>query len=209
MSALIFDLDGTLSDPYAGISRSYLHALNAIGRDALDEQSLRALIGPPLHQVFADLCADANERIPDAIAAFRERYARVGLFENELYAGISEALAQLAQTHTLYICTSKPHVYAVQILEHFGIARHFRAIYGSELDGTRGDKRELLAWLLDHEAIDRADATMIGDRRYDIEAALATQVAAVAVLWGYGTREELESAGAQRFIAEPALLESL
>jgi phosphoglycolate phosphatase len=198
-----------LSDPYAGISRSYLHALNAIGRDALDEPALRELIGPPLHAVFATLCADERDRIPEAIAAFRERYARVGLFENTLYAGIPDVLEQLAQTRTLYVCTSKPRVYAIQILEHFGIAHYFRAIYGSELDGTRGDKRELLAWLLENEGVDPAGATMIGDRYYDIEAALATRVAAVAVLWGYGKRAELESAGAQRFVAEPAALQSL
>jgi phosphoglycolate phosphatase len=161
------------------------------------------MIGPPMQDVFLALSGGNADLVAGAIAHYRERYAKIGLFENVVYPGIPEALAQLAQSFTLYVCTSKPTAFAVPILEHFDLAQHFAGIYGCELDGTRADKRELLAWLLAQEHVDAASATMIGDRKFDIAAALANGLTPVGVLWGHGTEAELRAAGATSTIASP------
>jgi phosphoglycolate phosphatase len=203
IGALIFDLDGTLTDPYVGISRSYLHALDAIGRPPIGEDALRDLIGPPMQQAFARLCGDEPHLVDDAVRAYRSRYADIGLFENTVYPEIPAALAQLAQTFTLFVCTSKPRVFAVRILERFGLAEHFATIYGAELDGTRADKRELLQWVIEQESLDPATCVMIGDREFDAEAAVSTGMPFIGVLWGFGTIGELRAAGAGVFAATP------
>jgi phosphoglycolate phosphatase len=205
-SRLVFDLDGTLTDPYVGISRSYLHALETIGRAPLPESELRGMIGPPMQHVFAALCGDETHLVPDAIRAYRARYADVGLFENTVYPEMHETLAHLAQTHTLYVCTSKPHVFATRILERFDLAPFFTAIYGAELDGTRAHKPDLLRWLLEREGFAPATAVMIGDRSYDVEAATANGLAFVGVRWGFGSDDELTAAGARTFVDVPSAL---
>ena len=116
----------------------------------LPDSDLRGLIGPPMQEVFSILSDGDEALVAAAIKAYRERYSTIGLFENVIYDGIPAALTTLAQSHTLYVCTSKPSAFAVPILEHFGLAKHFAAIYGCELDGTRADQRELMRWLLDH-----------------------------------------------------------
>jgi phosphoglycolate phosphatase len=171
--------------------------------DALPESDLRGLIGPPMQDVFFTLSGGNAELVTAAIAHYRERYGRIGLFENVVYPGIPEALTALAQTYRLYVCTSKPTTFSVRILEHFELAKHFAGIYGCELDGTRADKRELLAWLLSREDVDGHSATMIGDRKFDMAAALANGLAPVGVLWGHGTEAELRDAGAQSCLAAP------
>lgn len=206
MNTLVFDLDGTLTDPYVGISRSYLHALATIGRAALPEDALRDLIGPPMQHAFATICGDEPHLIPAAISAYRDRYAEVGLFENTVYPEIAATLASLAQRYTLYVCTSKPAVFAERILERFGLAQHFARIYGSELDGTRAHKPELLRWLIDREGLDVARTVMIGDRAFDAEAAASTGMAFIGVTWGFGSDAELRAAGTQMFVATPAAL---
>jgi phosphoglycolate phosphatase len=203
LEALIFDLDGTLTDPYVGITRSYQYAREKLGLDVLPESDLRGLIGPPMQEVFSVLSGGNTTLIPAAIAAYRERYARVGMFENVVYSGIPAALEALARSYRLFVCTSKPTAFAVPILEHFELAQYFAGIYGCELDGTRADKRELLAWLLERERLDRAAGAMIGDRRFDIEAAVANGLMPVGVLWGHGSEAELRAAGAEHCIAQP------
>jgi phosphoglycolate phosphatase len=172
--------------------------------DVLPDNDLRDLIGPPMQRVFSILSDGNEELVAAAIVAYRERYSTVGLFENVIYPGIPEALTTLAQSHTLYVCTSKPSAFAVPILEHFELAGYFAAIYGCELDGTRADKRELMRWLLDQERIDGSDAAMIGDRMFDIAAARANDVTPYGVLWGHGSEAELRAAGALACIATPA-----
>jgi phosphoglycolate phosphatase len=203
LQTLVFDLDGTLTDPYIGISRSYQHARKQLGLDLLPDSDLRGMIGPPMQEVFLELSGGNAGLVADAIAHYRERYARVGLFENVVYPGIPEVLETLAQSYRLFVCTSKPTAFAVPILAHFDLAKHFARIYGCELDGTRADKRQLLAWLIEREHVEPATAVMIGDRRFDIAAALANGLTGIGVLWGHGSEDELLEAGASRCIASP------
>lgn len=204
-SALLFDLDGTLTDNFSGIARSIRHALRAMGAKPPPETALRSCVGPPLRQSFARLLAtdDALE-IERAIAHYRNRYAETGWRENVVYAGIATALARCADAGTtLILCTSKPQPYAERIVAHFGLAPHFRAIYGADLEGTRDDKTKLLAHLVHREGLDGAACTMIGDREHDVHAAHANGVRAVGVLWGYGSRDELSQAGAEAIVDTP------
>jgi phosphoglycolate phosphatase len=203
LETLVFDLDGTLTDPYVGITRSFQYAREQLGLTVLLESDLRGLIGPPMQEVFSFLSDGDAALVAAAVAAYRERYSRIGLFENVVYPDIPDALSALAQSHRLFVCTSKPATFAVRILEHFGLAKYFAGIYGCELDGTRADKRELLRWLLDREQFDGRDAAMIGDRKFDVAAALANGVTPVGVLWGHGTEAELREAGARSCIPAP------
>ena len=151
-------------------------------------------IGPPLKASFARLLGD-EARAQDAVALYRERFTDTGLYENDLYAGIPETLQALhAAGKRLFVATSKPHVYASRIVGHFGIADHFERVFGSELDGTRVDKTELLAYALAETGTEPKDAVMIGDREHDILGARANNVATVAVTWGYGAPDELTAA---------------
>jgi phosphoglycolate phosphatase len=200
---VIFDLDGTLTDPREGITRSYAHTLDLLGYPVPELSSLTRFIGPPTREVLAELLGTQDSaRIEQGVAIYRERFGEVGLFENEPYAGMNELLATLAQRgHTLWVCTSKPTVYAQRIAEHFGFMPSLRAVYGCELDGTRADKADLLAYLLERESIPAQHAVMIGDRLHDIRAARACGVRSIGVLYGFGSREELTQAGADHLCA--------
>lgn len=195
-SAYVFDLDGTLTDPKDGIMRCVTDALMAMGVELPEPPTVAQCIGPPLHTVFADILGGAG-RVDEAVAAFRQRYATEGLFENRLYPGIVEMLADLHRlAPALYVATSKPHAYAVRIVEHFGLWPYFRRVHGAEIGGERSDKVELLAHLIDVEGIAPAQSVMIGDRKHDILAARAHGMDAVGVTWGYGSADELRQAGA-------------
>ena len=204
MSALLFDLDGTLTDNYLGIARSIAYALDRLGVEPPDEATLRRCVGPPLRVSFAALLrTDDAEAIEQAIALYRERFADRGWRENVVYDGIHDALAALAADgRAMYLCTSKPEVYARRIVALFGFAEHLRGVYGADLAGTLDDKAILLAHLAGREGIDPRDAVMIGDRSHDIRAARLNGARAVGVLWGYGSAEEL--AGADAIVRAPA-----
>ena len=194
----LFDLDGTLTNSKTGICRCIEHALSSMGSAGVGPAELDAWIGPPLHASFeAHLGSrDAADR---ALALYRERFARVGLFENEVYAGIESALSEFTRNGwSLWVATSKPQVFAARIVDHFGLDRYFSGVYGSELTGERSDKSELIAYTLDRESLDPAKVTMIGDRRHDIIGARRNGVRSVGVLWGFGSRDELNAAGADR-----------
>ena len=208
---LLFDLDGTLTDPYQGITRCISHALLALGRSAPPRVNLRWCIGPPLKKSFATLLSSDDDKLAEAaLAIYRERFGSVGLYENEVYEGIPEALKALREMgHTLYVATSKPSVYAKQIIEHFALQQYFRAIYGSELDGTRSDKSNLLFHILQNEAVASSETLMIGDREHDMIGAKANGVCGIGVLWGYGTKEELELSGAHTCLSHPKELKIL
>ena len=205
---VIFDLDGTLTDPAEGITRSYAHALQVLGYPVPPLAELTRFIGPPTREVVSELLGTSDPlRIEQGVAVYRERFGKLGLFENQVYPGMNELLLQLqARGHELWICTSKPTVYAQQIAEHFGFTRSLRAVYGCELDGTRADKAELLAYLLQREAIAPERAVMIGDRMHDIRAARLCGVRSIGVLYGFGSRQELTHAGADRLCATVAEL---
>lgn len=188
MTPVFLDLDGTLTDPKPGITRSIVHALEALGLDAPDPDSLAWAIGPALVDTFAQLgVADPQA----ALGHYRARYAQVGLFENRVYEGIPEALTDLRDAgHRLFIATAKPHAYARRITAHFGLAPFFEAEFGPELDGTRNDKGALLAHARAVLRLGDVPALMVGDRKHDHRAARATGMAALAVRWGYGDDSE-------------------
>lgn len=206
MDAILFDLDGTLTDPREGITRCLAHALERLGREPPPLDQLTFAIGPPLRASLAQLLGtESHAEVELALAHYRERFADVGLFENAPYEGIAEALAALRRAKLpLFVATSKPRVYAERIVRHFTLDAHFEAVHGCELDGTREDKRDLLAHLLPRHAIDPGRAVMVGDRGVDMVAARHHGVHALGVTWGYGTREELLAAGAQSLCATPA-----
>ena len=206
--AILFDLDGTLTDPREGITRCIAHALERMGLAAPPLDALTFAIGPPLRHSFAALLAtESREAIERAVACYRERFADVGLFENAPYAGIAEALQHArAMAPRLIVATSKPQVYAERIVRHFGLEPFFEAIHGCDLDGAREDKRELLAHLMPLHGLDPARCVMVGDRGADMRAARHHGAFALGALWGYGSREELEAHGAQALCAEPAAL---
>ena len=191
MSTIFLDLDGTLTDPKPGITRSVIHALQKLGLPAPEEDELKWVIGPALVDSFARLGVSD----PDlALAAYRERYTDVGLFENAPFDGVHEVLERMAAHHRLCIMTAKPHAYAKRITEKFGIAPFMFREYGPELDGTRNDKGELLAYALADLGVEASDCVMVGDRHHDFDAARVNGMASVAVTWGYGDEEEYRSA---------------
>lgn len=192
-SAVLFDLDGTLTDPFTGITRSIQYALERLGAPVPDADELKWCIGPPLWDSFSVLLDTTDRSLQDrAVSYYRERYTREGLFENTLIPGIDTLVAGLgARGKTLYVATSKPHAYAGKIIEHFGLMSHFRKVYGSELDGTRSAKADLISYLIAEEGLSPGDCVMIGDRKHDLIGARANEVASVGVTWGYGTRREL------------------
>ncbi len=200
---LLFDLDGTLTDPQEGIVACFRHALEGLRIPDPGQAALLDCIGPPLQESFARLAG--AERAADAVRLYRERFSTVGLFENAVYPGIPEVLAELrARGRRLFVATSKPHVFATRILEHFGLSSFFERVYGSELDGTRTKKGELIAWILEREGLRAEDGVMIGDRKHDVIGASENGMPCWGVLWGYGSREELTSAGARAFASSPS-----
>lgn len=191
-STVLFDLDGTLTDPRVGITRSIQHALAQLGIDEPDLAKLEPFIGPPLLQAFMQQYGFDEARAWEAVGHYRERFKVTGLYENRVFEGVPEMLDVLnAQGRTLYIATSKPTVFAREIARHFGFDRHFKVIYGSELDGTRTDKVELIRHLLAEEGLAPADCLMVGDRKHDLIGAHRNGLQAVGIGYGFGSHAEL------------------
>ncbi|MFB4368124.1 MULTISPECIES: HAD family hydrolase [unclassified Pseudomonas] len=189
---VLFDLDGTLTDPREGITRSVQYALSKLDIHEPNLVALEHFIGPPLLQCFMHTYNLSEARAWEAVNHYRDRFREVGLYENQLFDGVIELLQLLQeQGRTLYIATSKPTVFASEIARHFDFARYFKAIYGSELDGARTHKVELIAHLLEQEGLDAADTLMIGDRKHDLIGAHSNGLQAVAVGYGFGSLEEL------------------
>ncbi|WP_279093434.1 HAD hydrolase-like protein [Alistipes finegoldii] len=193
---LLFDLDGTLTDPMQGITRSVQYALRHFGIEVEDLTTLCPFIGPPLRDSFREFYGMTSAQADEASEKYGEYFSRQGIFENKLYAGIPELLSALqAQGATLAIATSKPDFLAERIARHFGFRDRFTLICGGTAYGPCSTKagviRETLAQL---RIDDPSQAVMIGDRRFDIEGAVAAGVESIGVLWGYGSREELEKA---------------
>ena len=206
--AIFFDLDGTLTDPKLGITGCIQYAMERLGVDVPEADALTWCIGPPLLENFTVLVGP--ELASDAVTFYRERFATVGLYENTPYPGIHDALSELKKASIrLCVASSKPHIYVRPILERFELIEYFTDVFGSELDGTRADKKDLLRFALSETRVDAKDSTMVGDRRHDIVGALENGIAAVGVLYGYGSAEELAAAGATRFAKNPNELVSL
>ncbi|HEY1534367.1 MAG TPA: HAD hydrolase-like protein [Polyangiaceae bacterium] len=201
---LFFDLDGTLTDSRPGILRSLRHALTVLGREVPPDEALLRFIGPPTNDTFRELLgtADPAQNLR-AISVYRERFVELGMFENSVYPGIVAGLSALREADfPLLVVTSKPEVYANQIIDHFELRQFFGHVYGSELSGERGNKGELIAHVLASEGLSSADAWMFGDRLHDIRGAKLNGLCAAGVLWGYGSKEELSEAGADALFAD-------
>ncbi|MDH3712355.1 MAG: HAD hydrolase-like protein [Gammaproteobacteria bacterium] len=198
---LFFDLEGTLTDPNAGITACIQYALAKLGHEPPPDEALVKYIGPPLHDSFVELLG-SQRAAARAVTYYRERFASTGLYENHLYPGIESALTTLSsRCEKMYVVTSKPTVYARKIVAHFELRGFFSAAYGSKRDGTRADKTDLIGLVLREGKIPAHPAAMIGDCRHDVIGALDNGVLAIGVLWVYGSAQELMESGAHSLCA--------
>ena len=207
MDAIYFDLDGTLTDPKPGITRSIQYALQKLDHPTMPtEDDLTWCIGPPLRASFVRLLG-AETSADLAVSYYRERFSDVGLYENGVYDGIGDVLTSLrASGHRLFVATSKPHVFAERIIDHFGLRSHFERVFGAELDGTRVEKSDLLEYALRQASVDPSKTLMIGDRSHDMVGAKNNGMKRIGVLYGYGSRDELLEAGAHHVCATPGAI---
>lgn len=194
---VLFDLDGTLTDPGVGITNSVMHALTAYGITVGDRSELYSFIGPPLDESFMKYFGFKKEECPALITKFREYFHDRGIFENEVYAGVPEMLEKLKKAgYTLILATSKPQEYAERILCRFGLREYFTFVAGATFDESRVRKADVIAYALGELGIrDISSCIMVGDREHDIIGAAANGMDAVGVLYGYGSREELDASG--------------
>ncbi|MCM3256858.1 HAD family hydrolase [Paenibacillus sp. FSL H8-0457] len=189
---ILFDLDGTLTDPREGITKAVRHALGQQGIIVNDLSELECFIGPPLQETFTEKYHFNEAEAWEAILSYREYFKDTGLYENEVYVGIRDVLdLLLSQGRQLYVATSKPAVFAETILEHFQLSAYFTMVCGSELDGTRSAKTEIIQHVLDTCRIDASEAVMIGDRMHDLIGARNCGIHSMAAGYGYGSEEEL------------------
>jgi len=203
MDAIYFDLDGTLTDPKIGITRSVQYALDKLGLPVPSQDELTWCIGPPLRDSFVTLLG-GDSQADLAVSLYRERFGDVGLYENAVYPDIEHTLHALKQSHgRLFVATSKAGVFAERIIEHFGLGGYFEQVFGAELDGTRVHKSDLLAYALANTRVEPSRALMIGDRSHDMIGARNNGMGAIGVLYGYGSRQELVEAGASHVCATP------
>ena len=199
-SVILFDLDGTLTDPEEGITRCVQYALEQMGLGTWERSWLRCFIGPPLKEQFMGFCGISEEQADLAVEKYRERYRDTGIFENRAYPGIASLLEKLAgKGARLALATSKPEVFARRILEAYGLAGYLEEAVGSELDGRRTDKAQVIEEALRRMGISQAQrgqVLMVGDRMHDIAGAKRCGVASLGVRFGYAQAGELEAAGA-------------
>ncbi|HEM6556453.1 TPA: HAD family hydrolase [Streptococcus suis] len=198
---ILFDLDGTLTDSGQGILNSVAYALEKMGIEEPDTANLNRFIGPPLYESFSRFYQLSPEDTQSAVDAFRVYFKEKGMFENQLYPGIIPLLEELRTAgKTLVIATSKPEIFAKQILEHFGIAHYFDVIAGASLDSSRISKADVIGYAINQLEAFPKHAVMIGDREHDIEGARKHQLPAIGVLYGYGNKQEFEKAGATMIV---------
>lgn len=204
---ILFDLDGTLTESGPGIMNSVSYALQKLGKPAQPPEVLRKFIGPPLVHSFMNFCGFGEEEANNAIHTYREYYQKKGMFENSIYSGVEKMLKQLREAGLhLAVATSKPELLSVQILEHFGLASYFEVICGATMDEKRVKKGEIITYALESLGLseeEKSGVLMVGDREHDVFGAKENQLKCLGVLFGYGSREELEQAGAD-YIAETA-----
>lgn len=204
--SVLLDLDGTLIDSYPGILASCLAALRALGHEPDEALDIRRFIGPPLEDIMQALlqsCGD--DRVGEAVAAYRRHYGDSGYLGSVPYPGIGGSLAEMKRSGLqLYLATSKRATFASRILDHLKFTAYFDAIYGSVPGGELDHKPELLAHILSQHDLAPANCLMVGDRRHDISGAHAVGMRGLGVLWGYGSRDELETAGADQLVESPA-----
>lgn len=203
---ILFDLDGTLTDPGLGITNSVMHALRRWGREVPDRSELYKFIGPPLHESFRKYFGFSEEDSVKSVEYYREHFATKGLYENEVYNGVRELLKALKNSKkTIILATSKPEKFALEILRHFELLEYFDFVAGATMDSSRVDKSDVIKYALESAEIsDFSECVMIGDREHDINGAKQFSIDGIGVLYGYGSEEELKAAGA-KFIAKDVL----
>lgn len=203
---VLLDLDGTVTNPKEGITRSFAYALEALGIKTEDRDTLCKVIGPPLMQSFQEFYGFTKEQALFGTAKYRERYEKLGWAENEVYEGMEEALATLSgQGAKLILATSKPERFAVRIMEHFGLDRYFTALCGADdYAQNRSTKEEVVRYALEQNGItDMSEVIMVGDRKYDVAGAAALGIKTIGVLYGFGDEAELREAGAVHLVRTP------
>lgn len=197
IKTILIDLDGTLTDPKVGITSSVRYGLNKVGHPIAETENIDWIIGPPLKASLAKLLnVDVNDDLAEqALLGYRERFAVTGLFENHLFEDVPATLAELkARGYRLFLATAKPEIYAKQILEHFNLLQYFEYPYGSELNGERTNKADLIAYILEKEKLIPEECLMVGDREHDIFGARKNGIETIAVTYGYGSAQELDQA---------------
>ncbi|MBR1266425.1 HAD hydrolase-like protein [Bradyrhizobium sp. AUGA SZCCT0222] len=204
--SVLLDLDGTLIDSSPGILASCLAALRALGHEPDENLDIKRVIGPPLEEIMKILLQSyGDDRVGEAVIAYRQHYGESGFLGSVPYPGIGNSLAEMKRCGLrVYLATSKREIFASRILEHLGFATYFDGIHGSVPSGELDHKPELLAHILSRHGLSPSDSLMVGDRRYDIFGAHAVGMRGLGVLWGYGTRGELETAGADQLVDSPA-----
>lgn len=208
---LLFDLDGTLSDPGEGITKSVQYALLKMGISEPDLKKLEGFVGPPLQNSFAERYSFSEEEVERAVSYYRERFIEKGMFENKVYDGIPELLSGLKQEgYKLAVATSKPSVFAEEILRFFQIDRFFDFVAGSSLDGKGASKTEIILSVMNHfQEAHKEEMVMIGDRKHDIIGAVNTGIRSIGVTYGYGSKEELVEARADVIVTSVQELRDL
>ena len=193
---VLFDLDGTLTDPGLGITNSVAYALKKYGIEVSDREKLYSFIGPPLKDSFKKYYGFSDEKAMEAIMYYREYFSDKGIFENEVYDGIKELLRRVKESgRKIVLATSKPEEFALRILEHFELTEFFDVVAGASMDEKRNKKGDVIKYALEKGCLTPEDAVMIGDREYDVLGAQENGIDTIGVLYGYGSRDELEKAG--------------
>ncbi len=207
LNHVYFDLDGTLTDPFEGISKCILYAVEQLGFPRPSDEYLLGCIGPPLYETLPPLVG--KELTLRAIDLYRKRFNEAGWLENIPYDGIHDMLEAIASSGCkLFVATSKPREAAQRIVSHFEMEQYFEGVYGSELDGTRSNKADLLRYAIEQQP-DAGSRTMIGDRKHDLKGATANGMTPIGVSYGYGSVAELESAGATAIATKPSEIPAL
>ena len=208
---ILFDLDGTLTNSELGITNSVAYALEKFGIEVQDKKELTVFIGPPLKYSFEHFYGFSEEESIQAVAYYREYFSEKGLYENEVYKGIREILSSLKQADKkLIVATSKPEKFSIQILKHFDLYDYFDFVAGATMDGSRNKKADVIGYALEKTKIKNLSETiMVGDREHDIIGAQIQKIESIGVLYGFGTKEELEKAGATFIVKDVCELENL
>lgn len=204
ITTVLFDLDGTLTDPGLGITNSVMHALRKMGVEPPEREALYKFIGPPLKWSFREYYGFDERQCEEALLGYREHFSVTGLFENELYPAIPGVLQKLKDAGLrLAVATSKPEPFSRRIIDHFGLMGYFEAVCGSTMEETRTEKWEVIDYALKLLRVSPSETVMVGDREHDVLGAKKCAVNCIGVLYGYGSREELEKAGAAAIAETP------
>lgn len=204
---ILWDLDGTLTDSKKGIINCIRYALDKFGKSVNSKEDLNWCLEPPLYDSFSRLVPNASyEEVLTLVKYYRERFSVTGMFENDVYQDIPDLFSDLQnnQKHLRnYLATSKLNIYAKKILSHFNLIHNFTSVHGSELNGERSDKGELITYIINTECLEPNKTVMIGDRKHDIVGAKKAGIRSIGITWGYGTHEELQMAGAEYIFSTP------